>query len=283
MPLKIDLPSPLEYFASLVQSDDNFPLLEAAASLAQDDYPELDIEEVLGTVDALQARLQRRVPADATALQRLRALGQFFFHDLRFAGNVNHYDDPENSYLNVVLRTRRGIPISLAILWLELAQSINLRVHGISFPGHFLVKALLPEGQVVIDPTTGRSLSREDLSERLDPFVAEKDAPDGSNKELAGYLRAASPRQVLVRMLRNLKEIHRADGDWQRLIDVESRLIALLPEAWTEWRDRGFAHVERGHMKEAISDLEAYLHHESQSADAEAIRELLLRLQESQS
>ncbi|MPN31200.1 hypothetical protein SDC9_178674 [bioreactor metagenome] len=84
-------------------------------------------------------------------------------------------------------------------------------------------------------------------------------------------------------MLRNLKEIHRAESDWQRLIDVECRLIALMPEAWNEWRDRGFAHVERGHMKDAISDLEVYLEHESGSVDAEAIQELLLRLRESQS
>lgn len=286
MSLQFNVPTPLEYFNCLVQDgniNESIPLLEAAACVAQDAYPEFDVEQLLESVDQLSLRLKRSFAPNADPMRRLNALNHFFFTELGFSGNLNNYYDPDNSYLNAVLRTRRGIPISLAILWLELAQSINLRVHGISFPGHFLVKALLPEGQVVIDPTTGRSLSREDLSERLDPFVSEKDAPDGSNKELAGYLRAASPRQVLVRMLRNLKEIHRADGDWQRLIDVESRLIALLPEAWTEWRDRGFAHVERGHMKEAISDLEAYLHHESQSADAEAIRELLLRLQESQS
>ncbi len=287
MSLQFNVPTPLEYFASLVREGGNqqetIPLLEAAACIAQDAYPLLDVQQVLDEVDQLQVRLARTIEPSAEPMRRLTALNQFFFSDLGFSGNLNNYYDTDNSYLNVVLRSRRGIPISLAVLWLELAQSVNLRAHGISFPGHFLVKVQLPEGQVVIDPTTGRSLLREDLSERLDPFVAEKDAPDGSNKELAGYLRAASPRQVLVRMLRNLKEIHRADGDWQRLIDVESRLIALLPEAWTEWRDRGFAHVERGHMKEAISDLEAYLHHESQSADAEAIRELLLRLQESQS
>ena len=139
MQLNLSLPSPLQYFSTLVQSDSHFPLLEAAVSLAQDEYPDLDVQQVLGDVDQLLARLKRRLPADASALQRLRALNQFFFRDLRFGGNVNDYYDPDNSYLNAVLRTRRGIPISLAVLWLELAVGMELNARGIAFPGHFMV------------------------------------------------------------------------------------------------------------------------------------------------
>ncbi|HZF84360.1 MAG TPA: transglutaminase family protein, partial [Burkholderiaceae bacterium] len=112
MPFSFEPPTPLAYFTALVQSDDHFPLLEAAASLAQDEYPDLDVQQVLGDVDQLLARLKRRLPADAAPLARLRALNQFFFHDLSFGGNVNDYYDPDNSYLSAVLRTRRGIPIS---------------------------------------------------------------------------------------------------------------------------------------------------------------------------
>jgi hypothetical protein len=110
MRFSLSTPTPLEYFASLVQSDDHFPLLEAAVSLAQDEYPDLDVQQVLGDVDQLLARLKRRLPADAAPLHRLRTLNQFFFRDLSFGGNVNDYYDPDNSYLNAVLRTRRGIP-----------------------------------------------------------------------------------------------------------------------------------------------------------------------------
>lgn len=285
MSLQFNVPTPLEYFTCLVQEggrQESIPLLEAAACIAQDAYPQLDVQQVLDEMDQLQARLKRTVSESAEPVRRLNALNQFFFNELGFSGNLNNYYDPDNSYLNAVLRTRSGIPISLAVLWLELAQSLDLRVYGVSFPGHFLVRVQLPEGQVVIDPTTGRSLSREDLSERIDAFIPKQDG-EGAEIELSEYLRGASARDILVRMLRNLKEIHRAEGDWQRLIDVECRLIALLPDAWTEWRDRGFAHVERGHMKEAISDLETYLLHEGSSIDAEAIQELLLRLRESQS
>ena len=155
MSLSYSVPTALEYFAALVQSDAHFPLLEAAASLAQDEYIELDVQQLLDDVDQLLARLQRRLPADASALQRLRTLNQFFFADLGFAGNVNNYYDPENSYLNAVLRTRRGIPISLAVLWMEVAQGLGLQARGIAFPGHFMVKVLLPKGQVVMDPVSG--------------------------------------------------------------------------------------------------------------------------------
>jgi regulator of sirC expression with transglutaminase-like and TPR domain len=154
MLLNLNAPTPLEYFSSLAQSDDQFPLLEAAASIAQDEYPDLDVQQVLGDVDQLLARLKRRLPADAAPLQRLRALNQFFFRDLSFGGNVNDYCDPDNSYLNVVLRTRRGNQISLAVLWIELAQGWACMRAG-CFPGHFMVKVNLPKGQVVIDPFTG--------------------------------------------------------------------------------------------------------------------------------
>jgi regulator of sirC expression with transglutaminase-like and TPR domain len=170
MRLNFDVPSPLGYFSSLVQSDEHFPLLEAAVCLAQDEYPDLNVQQVLGDVDQLLARLKRRLPPDAPALQRLRLLNQFFFRDLSFGGNLNDYYDPDNSYINAVLKTRRGIPITLAVLWLELATGLGLQAKGVSFPGHFMVKVNLPKGQVVMDPFTGQSLSREELSERLEPY-----------------------------------------------------------------------------------------------------------------
>ncbi|KTT27852.1 tetratricopeptide repeat protein [Pseudacidovorax intermedius] len=273
MTLSYDTPTPLAYFAALVQSDEHFPLLEAAASLAQDEYPELDVQQVLGDLDQLLARIKRRLPADAAPLARLRALNQFFFHDLNFGGNVNDYYDPDNSFLHVVLRTRRGIPISLAVLWIELAQGLNLHARGISFPGHFMLKVSLPKGQVVIDPFTGRSLSREELAERLEPYkrsnglVGEYDVPLGL------YLQPAPPREIVARMLRNLKEIHSAQEDWARLIAVEDRLLVLLPEAWAEYRDRGLAHAEQGHTAQAVQDLETYLAHAEDALDVDAIAE----------
>jgi regulator of sirC expression with transglutaminase-like and TPR domain len=276
--LNLSAPTPLEYFGMLVQSDEQFPLLEAAASIAQDEYPDLDVQQVLGDVDQLLARLKRRIPADAAPLQRLRALNQFFFRDLSFGGNVNDYCDPDNSHINVVLRTRRGIQISLAVLWIELAQGLGLHARGVCFPGHFMVKVNLPKGQVVIDPFTGQSLSREELAERLEPYKRSSGLVDEFEVPLGLYLQAAPARDIIARMLRNLKEIHQAQEDWTRLIAVQDRLIVLLPEAWGEYRDRGLAHAEQGHSGLAVRDLETYLVHARDALDIDAIADRVAHL-----
>jgi regulator of sirC expression with transglutaminase-like and TPR domain len=269
-------PTPLGYFAALVGEDDSFPLFEAAASIAQDEYPDLDVQQVLGDVDQLLARLRRRHPDATDPLQRLRALNQFFFRDLGFGGNVNNYYDPDNSFLNVVLRTRRGIPISLAVLWLELAQGLNLKARGVNFPGHFMVKVNLPNGQVVIDPFTGQSLSREELSERLEPYKRRNGLIDDFDVPVGLYLQAATPREILARMLRNLKELHRTQEDWLRLIAVLDRLLILLPDAWVEYRDRGLAWAEMGDVQLAVNDLDIYVARTDDVLDRDAI-EMRLR------
>lgn len=271
MNLSLNIPTPLEYFSALVHSDADFPLLEAAISLAQDEYPDLSVQQVLGDVDQLLARLKRRLPEDAGSLQRLRTLNQFVYRDLNFGGNFNNFMDPDNSYVHVVLRTRLAIPISLALIWLELAQGIGLKVRGISFPGHFMVKVNLTEGQVVIDPLTGKSLSREELSERLAPFHELGGLDDDQELPLGLYLQAAPPRDIIARMLFNLKDIHAAQEDWPRLITVLDRLIVLLPQAWPEYRDRGLAHAEAGHPGHALEDLETYLANATEIGDRRAI------------
>jgi len=278
MTLHFDAPTPLQYFATLVAEDEAFPLLEAAASIAQDEYPDGDVQQVLDSVDQLAQRLRRRLSPDADPLQRLRMLNQFFFKDLGFAGNVNHYHDPDNSYLHVVLRTRRGIPISLAVLWLELAQGLRLKAHGINFPGHFLVKVNLPAGQVVIDPFTGESLSREGLSERLLPYQQRQGLVGEFEVPMGLYLQSAAPRDILARMLRNLKDLHRAQGDASHLLAVQERLVVLLPDHWPELRDRGLAHAELGNTREAVADLEHYCAHTDDTLDRELMQQRLTAL-----
>ena len=283
MQLSFTAPTPLEYFASLVQSDEQFPLLETAASLAQDEYPDLDVQQVLADIDQLLARLKRRLSADAPALQRLRSLNQFFYRDLNFGGNVNDYYDPDDSYLSAVLRTRRGIPISLAVIWLELAQGLGLNAFGVAFPGHFMLKVNLPKGQVVMDPFTGQSLSREELSERLEPYKHRSGLVGDFEAPIGLYLQVAPPRDIIARMLRNLKEIHRTQEDWARLIPVQDRLITLLPEAWGEYRDRGLAQAEQGHAGQAVADLEVYLTHAEEGLDIDAIVDRVAELRREKS
>lgn len=273
-PLNLEAPTALAYFATLVADDSSLSVLEAAVAVAQEDLPGVDPQAVLAEVDALAERLRRRIAADAAPAQRLRLLNRYFFVELGFAGNVNNYYDRRNSYLPEVLRTRRGIPITLALLYVELAQQIGLKACGVSFPGHFLVKLHLPGGEVVIDPFDGRSLSREALEERLLPYRRRGGQGDDA-VPLGLYLQKAEPRAVLARLLRNLKEIHRGARDWQRLLAVLDRLVVLLPADLEERRDRALVLAELGRLDAASLDLAAYLQHRPEAHDAPGLRSLL--------
>jgi regulator of sirC expression with transglutaminase-like and TPR domain len=269
--LHFEAPTALEYFAALVADDATLPLLEAAVALAQDEDAGLDVQGVLARVDDLCERLRRRIPADAAPLQRLRLLNRYFFHELGFAGNINNYYDRCNSLLPDVLETRRGIPITLAVLYAEIATQAGLQAQGVSFPGHFLVKVHMPRGEVIIDPFTGHSLSREDLEERLQPYRRERGL-DEDEVPLGLFLQAAAPREVLARMLRNLKEVHRSACDWPRLAAVQRRLVILLPMAWEERRDHALVLAELGRHELAADDLALYLQHRPDAEDAATLR-----------
>ena len=265
--------SPLDYFGALVAEDAAFALTEAAAAIALDEQPQLDVQGVLSDIDALAARLKARLPADAGTLQRLRLLNTFFFRELGFEGNVNDYYAASNSYLHEVLRTRRGIPISLAVIYLEIAQQVGLSARGVAFPGHFLLKVKMPQGEVIIDPCSGQSLARDELEERLGPYKRRQGLVGDFDVPLGLFLQAASPREIVGRMLRNLKEIHRSGADWPLLLAVQERLVRLLPDDAEERRDRGLARAHVGQHAAAVDDLEHYLAHAPQAADRAAVAE----------
>ncbi len=237
MDFKLSVPSATEFFASLVRERDNFPILEAAISIAQDEYPSLDIEETIDQIENLRMKLKARIPKNCDQLSKLRILNIFFYDELGFAGNVNNYDDPQNSFIHCVLSSRRGIPITLAILWLELASEVGLNASGISFPGHFLMKIDLPdpnEGQVVMDPFSGVSLSRDEIAERLVPWLTQSDQiqiPGGvSDETLTHFLEPANSKEIVTRMLKNLLELYRRQYDTKRMQAVEHRLKILTPD-----------------------------------------------------
>jgi len=278
--LNFAAPTAHEYFAALVADDASLSLLETAIAVAQDDDPRLDPQGVLAQVDMLADRLRRRLPADAAPLQRLRLLNTYFFHELGFAGNVNDYYDRRNSYVSEVLKTRRGIPITLAVLYIEIAQQVGLHAAGVSFPGHFLVKLQMPRGEVVIDPFSGHSLSREDLEERLAPFRLHTGLARDESAPIGPHLKAAPGREIVARLLRNLKEIHRSAGDRLRLVGVMHRLVILLPRAWDERRDRAQVLADLGRLDEALADLALYLEHRPDAVDAPRLRRQLAAWQQ---
>ena len=266
----------LDYFASLVREEEHIPLFEAALSIAQDDDPELDLTACLLEIDKFAARLRRRMPADIATIPKLRLLNNFFYQELGFAGNLNDYYNPDNSYLHKVLESRRGIPISLAVIYMELAQQIGLDVKGISFPGHFLMKLSVKNGDIILDPFNGASLSREDIEERLEPFFI--NGRGAGDPPLASYLAEASARTILVRMLRNLKSLFAEHPHWRQFLNVQQRLVVLLPDEVVERRDRGLAYANLDCPQAALQDLEAYLERCPQASDADSLRQKLPEL-----
>ncbi|MBS0307766.1 MAG: tetratricopeptide repeat protein [Proteobacteria bacterium] len=263
----------LDYFTSLVEQDDDLPLFEAALAIAQDADPEPDLIATQAMIDSFADQLNRRLTQDAAIIQKLRMLNHLFYEELGFAGNVNDYYDPDNSYLHRVLETRRGIPISLAVIYMELASQIGLEIKGVSFPGHFLMRLSLPAGEIVLDPFNGASLSREELEERLAPYVEQQ-----PKLQLVDCLQAAHPRAILTRMLHNLKVLFFERADWNQLLAVQQRLVILLPDDIAERRDRGLTFEQLECPQAALEDLQAYLADRPYAADADSLRAKLPNL-----
>jgi len=263
----------LDYFSSLVKQDDAIPLFEAALCIAQDDDPALDLTACAIEIDKFAARLNKRLPKDIAQIPKLRLLNHFFYQELGFAGNVNDYYDPDNSYLHKVLISRKGIPISLAVIYMELAQQIGLQVKGISFPGHFLMKVPVKSGDIIIDPFNGASLSREEIEQRLEPYINSEQ--EHNELSLTRLLADAEPREILVRMLRNLKALFAEHPDWQQFLNVQKRLMILLPDDMNERRDRGLAYAHLDCPQAALQDIEAYIAAYPNAKDGSKLRSLL--------
>ena len=259
MSLNFQVPSALEHFQCLVAHDVAFPMLEAAASLALDAEPQVDVQNVLLEVDALAERLRRQIPEGATAMQRTFMLNEFFYEKLGFAVNANHFADPANSYVHHVLNTRRGIPITLAVLWMELAWSVGLKADGISFPGHFLLKVYVEEGILIQDPLTGRGLTQAMLSERLEPYREGWGLAPDEIAPLHMFLLPATGRDIIERMLRNLKSVYADADQMQPLLGVLHRLIVLRPDDADSYRDRGMVLAQLGQRDAALQDLQTYV------------------------
>ena len=269
----------LDYFTSLVAEDEHFPLTEAAVAVAQHAYPDLDVQGVLDKIDQWGNKLKKQITPDTPPIQRLQLLKHFFYQELGFGPNPNDFYAPENSYLHQIIENRRGIPISLAVLMMELGQQIGLNIRGVSFPNHFMMRISLQQGEIIMDPLTGDSLSKNQLQEMLDPYLDAKGYRGELSLPLNIFLRASSPREILSRFMRNLKMIYSEDERWERLLGIQERLVILLPDSTEEIRDRGLIFAQLEYIRPAIVDLQHYLSEMPGAEDATDIREHITTLE----
>ena len=257
--------------------DDAINLAEAALLIASDEYRDLDIATYLARLDAMAAMLKGRLRADIGPADTIVALNRFLFDEHGFSGNAADYYDPRNSFLNEVLDRKRGIPLTLALIYIEIGRRIGLPVHGVSFPAHFLVKCQLREGTVVLDPyAKGISLSFDDLRKRIKSLRHGAEPP---RSVIAGMLATASNKDILVRMLRNLKGIYSHHQEWLKALAASDRIINVMPDLAEEYRDRGMIYLSLECFRAALFDLQAYIKMLPVAADADTVRRKVVELQ----
>jgi regulator of sirC expression with transglutaminase-like and TPR domain len=255
--------------ATLLAADDA-PVEHAALLLARDEYPELCVEEYLARLDALAEPLRGRVSRGQPALDQAAAIGAYVYDELGFRGNEQAYYDPRNSFLNDVLDRRAGIPITLAVVLMSLGRRAGIQVEGIGFPGHFLVRVGGPSG-LYVDPFFHARVLAEDELEELAARVL------GDRGKLAPeHVAPVTTRQMVVRMLANLKGIYAGRKDHARGLLVCDRLVDLGvgPEAR---RDRGLHALALGSLETAAEDLGAYLATRPGAKDTASVRAALAR------
>lgn len=244
----------------------------AALHLARDVYPHLNTARYLRQLDDLADEIAAQRPGLAAPL-RYQAMREVLVQRHGFTGNVEQYFDPQNSYLNRVLERRVGMPVSLSMVWIEVARRLKWPVVGVAVPGHFLVRFEDPERFVLADPFGGGcSLTLEDCRQ----LVASRSRRELARRE---FLQPASTRAVLARALRNLRRAYVACGDWRNLVSVLQRLAALEPRRGRHLQDLAAAYARLGQMRQAYGCLRAYLVRAPDAGDGDLVRSNLARLE----
>ncbi|MFQ5882801.1 MAG: SirB1 family protein [Candidatus Methylomirabilales bacterium] len=262
-------------FAEMVaRSEEKLDLAEAALLIAAEEYPDLDIGGYLDRIVAMAKRVEDRVGPELEPLKLIEGINRYLYDEEGFKGNTEDYYDPKNSFLNEVMDRRKGIPITLSVLYMEIAWRLDLPLVGVGLPGHFIVKYQAADREMLIDPFhRGTLLSEEDCQQTLDRIYEGKTS---FHREL---LAPTPKRQILARMLNNLKGIYLHRKDFPRALAVVERLLLIQPDSPTEIRDRGLIYGEMKLLSQAIADLRCYLETADELEDREAVTKHLRQLQ----
>ncbi len=256
------------------QPDEYIDLERAAFYIAQEAYPELDVEEYVALLDTMADEVRDRLPVEDYPLRTLKVLNQYLYEELGFRGDQTDYHSPQNSFLNDVLDRRLGIPITLALVYLSLAQRIAFPMEGIALPGHFLIRPVQSEMAIFVDAfNQGEILFEQDCEALLHKMFGDRIAMREQ------FLAPATNRQFLARMLTNLKATYAASGDVGGVLAAVERILMLYPDAPIELRDRGIILFRLSRWVEARQDLERYLAVLPQADDRANVEHVLIHMQ----
>lgn len=258
------------FYQEVQQPEAAINLAAAALYIAQEEYPDLEVDAYLNALDTMADEVQERLPAESYPLRVIRTLNQYLYKDLGFKGNTRNYYDPRNSFFNEVIDRRMGIPITLSLLYLELAQRIDFPMGGVGLPGHFLIRPTQEEMDIFVDPFhQGEIMFAEDCRDRLQEIYGHEAQLQSQHLEVIG------PRAFLSRILSNLKMIYLQRRDIARSLAAMDRILLMFPKAPSELRDRGLIYYQQGRLIEALNDLEFYLLERPDASDAFEIRQVI--------
>jgi regulator of sirC expression with transglutaminase-like and TPR domain len=261
------------FYREIQQPDESINLARTALYIAQEEYPDLEPEEYLNALDAMAIELGKRLPSSRYPLRMIQSINQYLYDELGFTGNQIDYYDPCNSFLNDVIERRTGIPITLALVYMELGKRIDFPMVGIGMPGHFLIRPDIADIEIFVDAFNGGEVMfPQDCQERLSQIYQQ------SVTLQPEFLAVVSKRQFLARMLTNLKYIYLNRQDLQKTLSAVERILLLFPGLNLELRDRGLLYYQLGYFTQAVQDLEIYLTKVPEAEDANVIRQLLSRL-----
>ncbi|MEB3342640.1 transglutaminase-like domain-containing protein [Okeania sp.] len=261
------------FYSEINQSDEQIDLAKAALYLALEDDREFDPDEYLNALDTMANEVQETLPESLYPLRIIKSINKYLYNDLGLTGNTTNYYDPKNSFLNQVIERRTGIPITLSLVYLEIAKRINFPMVGIGMPGHFLIQPDFEEAGIFVDAfNQGEILFPQDCQERLAQIY-------GQPVELQPqFFATISNKQFLARILTNLKVIYLNRNEGLKAIAAIDRILLLFPNAVVEKRDRGVLYCQLNFWAEARQDLESYVVNIPQAEDAEIIRQLLAKM-----
>jgi regulator of sirC expression with transglutaminase-like and TPR domain len=275
----VTLPGPSsrrEFAAEVDQSDDQVDLARAALLVAREEYPQLSVERYLARMDQLAEEVKDRLSDESAPLVVFQELLGTLFERNGFAGNREAYYDPRNSFLCDVLDRRKGIPLTLGIVLLEVGWRLDLPLEGVNFPGHFLVRYPGAVARLLVDPFDGGHIWFEDQAQELLDRVY-----GGMVQVRPRFLKTAGRRDMLVRLLANLKGIYLNVQDHARALAAVERILVIHPTAAVQIRDRGTLLARLGRTAEALEQLRWYLDYAPQASDADRIRALVDEISES--
>lgn len=269
-------------FAELINlNEEQICLGYAALLIATIEYPKLDLEKYLIHLDQLAAEAQTHISTEDSAYRQLILLSHFLFEECGFSGNTENYYDVRNSFLNDVIDRHKGIPITLSVLFIEVARRLGLTVFGVGMPGHFIVKFFDSSqeevSEVFLDPfNKGRVLSEQDCIQMVENMYQGRIQFDNS------FLAVVTKRQILARMLQNLKGIYQRAEDHHKTLEVINHLLLINPGSFTEIRDRGLTYYALKRFSPSRKDLETYITALPHAQDASQIKQTLAQIQQNQ-